>query len=127
MELKIEIPLLCRPKKNSQSIVYNPKTKRPIIVQSKQYHEFEHNCGYFLKKYKRNINTPINLKCEFIVNEKRRRDLCNLLNAIQDVLVKYEVLADDNYNIVKSVDGSRIIYSKNEQARTIIEITDYKE
>lgn len=123
MELKIEIPLLCRPKKNSQSIVYNPKTKRPIIVQSKQYHEFEHNCGYFLKKYKRNINTPINLKCEFYVPDRRKRDIVNLLNAMQDVLVKYQVLEDDNYNIVQSVDGSKIIYEKGVE-KTIIEISD---
>lgn len=127
MQLKIEMPLLCRPKKNSQNIIYNSRTKKPMIVQSKQYKEFEQNCGYFLNKYKTNINTPINLKCTFIVNEKRRRDLCNLLNAIQDVLVKYDVLDDDNYNIVKSVDGSRIIYSKNEEPKIVIEITDYKE
>lgn len=127
MKLKIEIPLLCRPKKNSQSIIYNSKTKKPMIVQSKQYKEFERECLPYLIEYKLKINTPINLKCIFKVNEKRRRDLCNLLNAIQDVLVKYDVLDDDNYNIVKSVDGSRIIYSKNEEPKIVIEITDYKE
>ena len=45
----------------------------------------------------------------------------NLLNAIQDILVEYGVIADDNYNIVKSVDGSRIIYEKGRE-ETIIEI-----
>ena len=44
-----------------------------------------------------------------------------MLNAIQDILVKYGVIADDNYNIVKSVDGSRIIYEKGRE-ETIIEI-----
>lgn len=121
--IKIEIPLMTRPKKNSQSIVYNSRTKRPIIVQSKNYKEFEHNCAYFLKKYKMNINTPINLKCEFYVPDKRKRDIVNLLNAIQDVLVKYQVLEDDNYNIVASVDGSKIIYEKGVE-KTIIEISD---
>ena len=35
------------------------------------------------------------------------------------------VIADDNYNIVNSVDGSRIIYEKGRE-ETIIEITEVK-
>lgn len=121
--IKIEIPLLARPKKNSQSIIYNPRTKKPMIVQSKRYKEFERDCGYFLKRYAMNINTPINLKCEFIVPDKRKRDIVNLLNAIQDILVKYQVIEDDNYNIVSSVDGSKIIYKKGVE-KIIIEISE---
>lgn len=121
--IRIEIPLQCKPKKNNQQIVWNKNTKRPMIIQSKQYLEFERECGYFLKRYAKNINTPINLKCKFYVGDKRKRDIVNLLNAIQDVLVKYQVLEDDNYNIVQSVDGSRIIYSKGIE-KTIIEISE---
>ena len=106
----IKIPLMTRPKKNSQQIIY--KNGRPIIIQSKQYLEFERDCAYFLKRYSSHIDYPINLKCVFYVPERRRRDIVNLLNAIQDVLVKYDVIADDNYNVVASVDGSRIIYEK---------------
>lgn len=121
----IKIPLLCRSKKNSQEIRYNRATGKPFISQSKLYQEFERECGYSLNKYKTNINYPINLKCTFYVPNKRKRDLSNLLNAIQDVLVKYKVIADDNYNIVQSVDGSRIIYEKNKQ-ETIVEIEELK-
>lgn len=55
--------------------------------------------------------------------DKRKRDVVNLLNAIQDVLVKYDVIADDNYNVVASVDGTRIVYEKGRE-ETIIEITE---
>ena len=119
----IKIPLLCRSKKNSQEIRHNRATGKPFIAQSKLYTEFERECGYFLNKYKTNISYPINLKCTFYVPDRRKRDLSNLLNAIQDVLVKYKVIADDNYNIVQSVDGSRIIYEKNRQ-ETIVEIEE---
>lgn len=119
----IKIPLLCRSKKNSEQICYNKNTGKPFIMQSKLYANFEQECGYYLTKYKKNINTPINLKCTFYVSDKRKRDLTNLLNAIQDILVKYNVIADDNYNIVQSVDGSRIIYSKGKE-ETIIEIEE---
>lgn len=119
--MQIKIPLMCRSKKNSQNIIVNPRTRKPMIIQSKLYREFEQECGYYLLKYKKNISTPVNLKCTFYVKDKRKRDIVNLLNAIQDILVKYGVIADDNYNIVKSVDGSRIIYEKGRE-ETIIEI-----
>lgn len=123
----IKIPLLCRSKKNSQEIIYNKNTKRPMIIQSKLYRNFERECWPYLVKYRLKINEPINLKCVFIVTDKKRRDISNLINAIQDILVKYEVLADDNYNIIKSLDGTRILYKPNEEAKIIIEITKYKE
>ena len=36
-------------------------------------------------------------------------------------MVKYELLKDDNYNIVASVDGTRVYYDKY-NARTLVEI-----
>lgn len=123
--MKIIIPLLCRSKKNSQQILINSKTKRPFISQSKIYKEFEQNCGYYLNKYKLNIDYPVNIKCTFYFGDKRRRDLTNLENSIADILVKYNILEDDNYNIIRSWDGSRAIYQKNRN-ETIIEITEYK-
>lgn len=120
----IKIPMHTIPKKNSQQILFNSRTKRPFIQQSERYLQFENLCGYYLGKYKDlNINKPINLKCTFYVPDKRRRDLANLLESIQDILVKYGVIADDNYLIVQSVDGSRIVYEKN-KSETIIEIEE---
>jgi Holliday junction resolvase RusA-like endonuclease len=121
---KKKTPTKTVPKKNSQQIIM--RRKKPIIIQSQQYLIFEQNCAIFLKKYARHITTPINLKCTFFVPDKRKRDVVNLLNAIQDVLVKYDVLADDNYNIVASVDGTRIKYQKGRE-ETVIVITDFKE
>ena len=119
----IEIPLLCRSKKNSQQILKNRKTGKYFISQSETYKNFERECGYFLRKYKNNdIIPPVNLKCLFFVKDKIRRDLTNLENAIADVLVKYEVLPDDNYNIIQSWDGSRIIYDKEQEPKIVIEI-----
>ena len=121
--MKIIIPLLTRSKKNSQQILINSKTHKPFIAQSKLYKEFEQNCGYFLNKYKTNIDYPVNLKCLFYVPDKRKRDLTNSENAIADILVKYKVISDDNYNIIEGWDGSRIIYEKGIE-KTIIEIEE---
>ena len=121
----IKIPLLCRSKKNSQQIVINHRTGRPFVSQSELYKQFEKECGYYLMKHRYMIDYPINLKCTFIVPDRRKRDLVNLLNAIQDILVKYKVIVDDNYHIVHSIDGTRIIYEKG-RSETIIEITKEK-
>ena len=121
--IKINIPLLCRSKKNSQQIFVNRRTGRKFVTQSNIYKKFEKECSYFLPKLKKPIDKPINLKCTFIVPDRRKRDLTNLENAIADILVKYKVLADDNYNVINSWDGSRIIYEKG-VSKTIIEIEE---
>ena len=126
-KINITIPLLARPKKNSQQILKNHKTGKYFISQSETYKNFERECWQYLVKYRFKINEPINLKCVFVVTDKRRRDISNLINAVQDILVKYEVLADDNYNIIRSLDGTRILYKPNEEPKIIIEITEYKE
>lgn len=123
--MKIIIPLLCRSKKNSQQILINSRTHKPFVSQSSLYKQFEKDCGYFLNKYKTNIDYPVNIKCTFIVPDKRKRDLTNLENAIADILVKYKVLADDNYSIIAGWDGSRIIYQKGKE-KIIIEIEEVK-
>lgn len=122
----INLPFITRPKKNNQNIIWNQRTGKPMIIQSKQYLEYEKMCKPLMAQYSNlKIDTPINLKCIFYVPDKRTRDLTNLLNAVQDVLVKYGVLEDDNYKIVESLDGSRILYEKGRE-ETIIEITPIK-
>ena len=77
-----------------------------------------------MNRYKGNtITYPVNIKCLFYVPDRKKRDLTNLENAIADILVKYEIIQDDNYNIIQSWDGSRIIYRPKQDAETIIEIT----
>lgn len=58
---------------------------------------------------------------------RKKRDLTNLENAIADILVKYKVLEDDNYNILQSWDGSRIIYNKDIEPKIEIEIIKIEE
>lgn len=124
--IKINIPLLCRSKKNSQQIYVNKRTGRRFVIQSNIYKKFEKECSYFLPRLKKPIDKPINLKCTFIVPDRKKRDLTNLENAIADILVKYGILEDDNYTIIQSWDGSRIIYEKG-VSRTIVEIEEIKE
>lgn len=103
--MKIVIPINPRSKKNSQEICFNKKTGKRFIKQSELYTEFEKKCKKYIPKLEKPINYPVNLSCKFYVCDKRRRDITNYLEAIQDILVKYNVLEDDNYNIVASLDN----------------------
>lgn len=118
---------MCRPKKNSQQIIFNNKTKKPMIIQSEQYREFEKVCALYMipiaNRINKPINYPINLKCTFYFPDKRVRDLTNLENAIADILVKYKILEDDNYKIIQGWDGTRAYYEKGRE-ETIIEIEE---
>lgn len=108
------IPLEPRTKKNSQKIIINPKTKKPIIVQGDVFKRYEQEAGWFLRRRgKEPIAEPVNIKCLFYRKTARRVDLTNLLEAIDDILVKYRIIADDNFQIIAGHDGSRVFIDKD--------------
>lgn len=111
--MNIIIPIAPRTKKNSQQILINPKTKRPFVMPSKLYKEYERECGDYIKYLDAPIDFPVNIKALFYMPTRRRVDLVNLQEALLDVLVKYNVLEDDCSKIVMSMDGSRVLYDKD--------------
>ena len=119
------VPLTPISKKNSQQILTNPKTGRPFIMPSKKYKEYEKNALWFIPKGE-TINKPVNVKCLFYMPTKRKCDLVNMQEAILDVMVKAGLLADDNYSIVQSMDGSRVLYDKT-SPRTEVYITEVEQ
>ena len=119
--LKFTIPLPPVTKKNHQQIIVNKKTGRPMVIPSRQYKQYEKECGWFVQGKGLKINEPVNVKCVYYMPTRRRVDLTNLMEATHDILVTYEVLADDNSKVIRSVDGSRVMYDK-ENPRTEITI-----
>ena len=120
--LNFTIPLTPISKKNSQQILTNPKTKRPFIMPSKQYKQYEKDCAKFLPKVESPIDFPVNIKCLYFMPTKRKCDLTNLMESTHDIMVHCGILSDDNYSIVETVDGSQIFYDK-ENPRTEVIIT----
>lgn len=107
-------------KKNSQQIIYNRRTGRPMVIPSKKYLQYEKDAKWFLPAAEA-IEEPVNIKAVFYMPTRRRVDLVNLQEALLDVLVKHGVIADDNSNIVFSMDGSYVDYDK-ENPRTEVTI-----
>lgn len=118
-DIKFTISLPPVTKKNHSQIKFkwskDKKTGKaktvPYIAPSQAYLRYEGDAGWFITGGLRNkmISAPINVKCLFYMPTTRTVDLPNLLNAIDDVLVKYRVIEDDNSDIIVSHDGSRVI------------------
>lgn len=121
--IKFTIPLTPISKKNSQQILTNKRTGRPFIMPSKKFKEYERAAMGFLPRLRqiKPIDDPVNVKCLFYMPTKRKCDLVNMQEAILDVMVKGGVIADDNYSVVQSMDGSRVFYDK-ENPRTEVYI-----
>lgn len=124
--LRFTIPLNPATKKNSMQILYNQKTKRPFVSQSKKYKEYERDCGIFIKGKGLLIDYPVTVTTLFYRVTKHTVDITNLMSATHDILVKYGVLKDDSYKIVKSVDGSRVDFDKD-NPRTEIIISEWSD
>lgn len=124
--MKIVIPLPPITKKNSSRIVRNRATGKTMIIPSKRYAEYEKACEGMNFGVSSPINFPCNVEAVYYMPTRRRVDLVNLEEATLDILVKFGVLVDDNRNIVYTMDGSKVLYDK-ENPRTEITITPSEE
>ena len=107
---KTFIPVIPRTKKNNSRIIYNKGTGRPILLPSEKYIQFEKDCEPYLEQL--NIDYPVNVCAIYHRPDRRRIDLVNLHQALCDTLVKHKVVQDDNYKIIASMDGSKVVYDK---------------
>lgn len=118
MDLTITIPLEPRTKKNSQRIIKTGDHYR--IIPSKAYVEYEDKCKKYVPAY--HIDNRVNIKALYYMGSHRKVDLNNLHEALCDVLTKHGCLEDDNSEIIAAMDGSRVLYDK-ENPRTEVTIT----
>ena len=124
--MKITILLAPVTKKNSSEIHVNHATGRRFVAPSQRFKDYQEACGYFIANAQPVKDYPVNIKCLFYMPTKRRVDLTNLLEAIDDVFVHYGVIEDDDNKHVAAHDGSRVLYDK-ENPRTEIFISRLEE
>lgn len=109
--INFTIPVAPVTKKNHGQIV-TMKNGRSIMLPSKQYRQYENECGHYMRGRGVEIDCPVNVKAIYYTKTRRKVDLCNLHAALHDMLVKHHVLADDNASIIVSTDGSRVRHDK---------------
>lgn len=119
--IKFTIPIPPVSKKNHQEIVN--VGGRPMLLQSKKYRDYEKKAVLFVPKLY--LTGPVTVKALFYMQTRRRVDLTNLLEALDDVLVCGGLLVDDNCLAIPSHDGSRVFYDKD-FPRTEVQIVPYE-
>lgn len=97
-----------------------------FIAPSEQYRNYADTATWYIPRRDKPIDYPVNVKCVFYMPTARSCDLTNLLEAIDDIIVSAKLLADDNYKIIVSHDGSRV-YVDRKHPRTEVEITPLEE
>ena len=115
-----------RPKKNNMRPARR-KNGSLMLIQSQTYIDYANDAIPQLQQQLQQqhhdaIDTAVNVQMIYYRSDRRRTDLVNLQNATLDILVQANILADDNYNIVASMDGSRVYYDKD-NPRTEITIS----
>ena len=134
--MQFTIPLQPISKKNSQQIfplftkvftgwTYKGRNVRPSIHPSKAFKHYERAAMPYLPQTQK-ITHAVNVKCLFYMQTRRKCDLTNLLEAIDDIMVHAGLLEDDNFTIIQSHDGSRVLYDK-ENPRTEVYIEAIKD
>lgn len=126
--IEIKVPLAPITKKNHQEIMHSSKTGKPFVMPSRQYRDYEAKAAWYCKRARvlRPIEEPVEVKCLFYMPTRRRVDLTNLLESIDDVLVRAGVLKDDHSGILVSHDGSRVLYDKD-NSRTEVFIREMED
>ena len=125
--IKFTLPVIPRSKKNSGQIVM--RGKYPVLLPSKQYLQFEKDSLPYFYRVKQEVgvvNYPVNIQCIFYMDARRKVDLSNLLNAVDDAMVKSGLILDDNRDIIAGHDGSRV-YHDNINPRIELEIKELKD
>lgn len=128
------IPLDPRTKKNHQMIAgsgsrcpYCGKFQKQFIRQGKAHTDYIVKAYPYLRpKPTAPISVPVQIRYLFYMKTRRKVDALNLCAAADDLLVEAGILADDNAAIVRSHDGTRVLYDK-QNPRTEIYITPFEE
>ncbi len=118
-------------KKNSKRIIYNPRTKRPMLISSKQAEaqEDEMKLAFMRQANTHSWNVKIapaedkfyEVTIGIWQPNHRRRDLDNQATAILDALVKAGVLPDDDAEHVRDLHVVAMDVDKSDP-RAVIEI-----
>ena len=111
--IKFTIPICPVTKKNNQRILKNRRTGKRFIAPSEKFELYQEQALFFVPYRDNPIDYAVTVKCLFFMETHRTVDLTNLLESIDDIMVKKGLLKDDNYKIIESHDGSRVLFDKN--------------
>ena len=101
----LKIPMKITLKGRIPSKKNNKQRTGKALISSKAYRERENEQLQSLKEQvnKLELNDPVYIHYKFYMPDARKTDLSNKVESINDLLVKYWLLEDDNRTIIKQM------------------------
>jgi Holliday junction resolvase RusA-like endonuclease len=115
-QLEIILPGNVISKKNSKRIC------RGRLLSSKAFLAYEKAClqELMFRRVKWLGSYPVEMHCQFFRKTKQKFDYSNMMESLQDILVKAKVIADDDYQHVIPCRPSMAIDKDNPRAVIIL-------
>ena len=128
------IPIDPRTKKNHMTIAGSGprcpkcgKRQKQYVRQGRAHSKYAFAAAQYLNPRPREpISEQVHIVYHLYMQTKRRVDDLNLYASLDDILVNEKILQDDCIKYIRSRDGSRVLYDK-ENPRAEIYIYAYKE
>ncbi|TXH08894.1 MAG: RusA family crossover junction endodeoxyribonuclease [Spirochaetes bacterium] len=98
-------------KKNNQKVVW--RNGKPMKINTPAFRLWHANAIKELHLWSRPsvpIDYPVIMQVEFYMRSRRRVDISNLYEGIQDVLSEMNVIMDDSCIVIIGHDGSRVYF-----------------
>lgn len=132
--VRYTIPLDPKTKKNSHRIAgCGPrcpvcgKYAKQFVRNADKTTQFSFEAARYLRpKPQKPIDRPVHLIYRIYTGTWHRKDDLNLYESLDDILVKEGILKDDDRKTIRSRDGSRVLYDKD-NPRAEIYIYQYAE
>lgn len=119
MKLLVSITLSWRIPSKKNSKIWTWRT----LISSKEYREREQKKIDEIKQRVEpmKLNEQLRIEYEFYMPDKRKSDLSNKVESINDMLVKYWLLEDDNWTVIRELKVSCMWVDRN-NPRCVINI-----
>lgn len=103
------------------------KRQKQYVRQGSAHTKYAFDAAKFLHpKPPMPISCQVHIVYRLYMQTRRRVDDLNLYASLDDILVSAGILKDDNIQYIRSRDGSRVLYDK-ENPRAEIYIYEYRE
>ena len=92
------------PKKNARQLVY--VRGRPLFLPSKRHKEWEQDALTQLKAQETpvlGLSEGVSITYNLKAKDRRKKDASNTIESINDLLVKYGILEDDNWFVIEKM------------------------
>lgn len=116
-------------KKNNKRICRNRNTGQHFIASSKEHEQWHKDHLWALQQHikRKNIPWPLSITYTFAIPNKRKFDLSNKIETINDLLVDAMIITDDNWDVIREMYIVAVLDKGNKELEVEVEIRNFEQ